>query len=68
VQVVVDDIKRRRDLARKEMNEAMYEADKILDLRDPQLEDVLVDNEILLAELDHYYTKKVEPDEEEDSY
>ena len=68
MQVVVDDIKRRRDLARKEMNEAMYEADKILDLRDPQLEDVLVDNEILLAELDHYYTKKVEPDEEEDSY
>jgi hypothetical protein len=39
------------------MNEAMYEADKILGLREPQLEDVLVDNEMLLAELDHYYCK-----------
>lgn len=64
VQVVIDDIKRRRDLANKELNEAMYEADKLLEMREPQLEDVLVDNEILLAEVENYVKRKVDSDED----
>ena len=44
----------------------MEEADNLLENREPVLEDVIIDNEILLAEVDHFM-KKNDEDQGSDS-
>ncbi|CAI2360051.1 unnamed protein product [Moneuplotes crassus] len=63
-QVVIDDIKRKKDIAKKEMDKGMKEADEEFEAREPQCDDALIDNEMLLAEVDFYMkTKKADHDD-----
>lgn len=54
VQVLIDDIKRRKAIAERDMEESLAEAELIRSDRDPKLEDCLIQNELLLAEVDNY--------------
>lgn len=51
VQVILDDIKHRKDLAQKEIEESMSGANELKAQRDIRLEDLMVDNEVMMAEI-----------------
>ena len=58
VQVAIDDIKRRKDQAEKEMEQSRKDADDIRRHRHTRLDDVMVENEVMLAEVQVYQKKR----------
>lgn len=57
MQVMIDDIKRKKAIAQKEIEESLASAEMIKLERDPVAEDCIIDNEILLAEVDNILGK-----------
>ena len=58
VQVILDDIKRKKNLLDKDMKDSMADAELIKHRRDPFIEDILVDNEMLLAQVDTFVGRR----------
>ena len=63
--VILDDIKRRKDIAEKEMEESLASADNLKSIRDTRLDDLMVDNQVMLAQIELFEKKKgIIPEEE----
>lgn len=58
MQVALDDIKRRKDQAEKELEESRAEANLIRAHRHVKLDDLMVENEVMLAEIQVYQKKR----------
>ena len=55
---LLDDIRRRKDIADKEMEESLTSADNLKSIRDARLEDLMVENQVMLAQIELFEKKK----------